>query len=435
MSVMNNTNGRDGILSCEQMVVKALSEVGHRKALSEVEIFQHMRRHFHYQIGTNYSQTKLDVRQVLKRGTTLGTIEEVKGFGSWSLYRIPGKKNCSSESSQIGEQVDLKRKQSALHDSSISPKNVSSSYSLRTLVVRTPFSSLSQKSTVSQRTKGQEQWKRSVSSSGPSSSLVDPLKSSKFKTPIWKKALPECPPVLTPANFETPVSVTTCLQSPACNIKFKKIGVQSGTVPSTARLHHRKVAMDHPAYEEMIEKILTQLGERKALSEADIFKYLVLRFRVGSDYAKIKTDLKQAIRRGVIFGTVKEVKGYGQWSTCRIVKKENDYLSAVSAKHTLNSSTPSQSILSTSSPIRMPSEMKSQIRTPIWKKDRRDPLNDSMPSSLSLNSSFSSNLSTSLSSDDSFDSGYKSDRDDMDGMTRKTAWAKKIAAKKHYLVF
>ncbi|KAI1704988.1 linker histone h1 and h5 family domain-containing protein [Ditylenchus destructor] len=432
MSVMNNTNGRDGILSCEQMVVKALSEVGHRKALSEVEIFQHMRRHFHYQIGTDYSQTKLDVRQVLKRGTTLGTIEEVKGFGSWSLYRIPGKKNCSSESSQIGEQVDLKRKQSAHDDSSISPKNVSSSYSLRTPVVRTPFSSLSQKSTVSQRTKGQEQWERSVSSSGPSFSQFDPLKSSKFKTPIWKKALPECPPVLTPTNFETPVSVT----SPACNIKFKKIGVKS-TVPSTARLHHRKVAMDHPAYEEMIEKILTQLGERKALSEADIFKYLVLRFRVGSDYAKIKTDLKQAIRRGVIFGTVKEVKGYSQWSTYQIVGKENDYLSAVSAKHMIHPSTPSQNIFSkANSPMRMPSEMKSQIRTPIWKNSTPDSFNDSLTSSsLSLNSSFSSNLSTSLSSDDSFDSGYKSDRDDMDGMSRKATWAKKIAAKKHYLLF
>lgn len=34
-------------------------------------------------------------------------------------------------------------------------------------------------------------------------------------------------------------------------------------------------------------QILTQLGERKALSEADIFKYLVLRFKVGNDYGKV----------------------------------------------------------------------------------------------------------------------------------------------------
>ncbi|KAI1710038.1 linker histone h1 and h5 family domain-containing protein [Ditylenchus destructor] len=342
MSFINNTIGRDGILSCEQMVAKALSELGHRKGLSEIEIFQHMRRHFHYQIGTDYTQTKLDVRQVLNRGTILGTIQEVKGFGSWSIYRISEKKQKKYPPiEEIKDQHGPKRKLSSSDDSSPSPKETSSSYSLRTPVVRTPHPYLSQKSTVSHRTKEEEQGQKSVSSPG-SSSHLDSIRSSKFKTPIWNKSIPEYPSAIVPASFETPLSVT----SPAY-IKFKKIGIQStSTVPSVTRFHHRKIAMEHPSYEEMIERILTQLGERKALSEADIFKYLVLRFRVGSAYAKIKADLKQAIRRGVIFGTIKEVKGYGQWSTFQIAEKENDYLSAVSAKHTFHPSTASQSIFS-----------------------------------------------------------------------------------------
>ncbi|KAI1705222.1 linker histone h1 and h5 family domain-containing protein [Ditylenchus destructor] len=460
--------GRDGILSTEKMVAKALGDVGHRKGLSWIEIFQYMRRHFHYQIGTDkLEQVKQDVRHELKRGVILGTMEEIKGFGSWSLYRLAEKKKVSPIE-RIRDQGPRKRKSSSSDDSE-PPRKISSPYALRTPAVRAPHPCLSQKSTVSTISRTKEREEREASQSAtPSSGCSTQFGtiSSKFKTPVWKRPTQdtqyETPAQVrptpttvrqTPAQFATPLSVT----SPNYT-KYKQIGTQSAlsTVSAASRLHHRKVAVQHPPYEEMIIKILTQSGARKALSEADIFKYLVLKFKVGNDYAKIKTDLKQAMRRGVLFGSIREVKGYGQWSTYQIFEKENDCPSTTSPSNHISPpviAPLSQSILSTASLIAprslpTPAQTKPQIRTPIWKKytpiwkldtpilkkdsQKDDSLNVSIPSSVNTSSIWA----TPMPFDESFssDSGYKADSDEMDESVKKAARLKKLKETKHYVL-
>ncbi|KAI1693978.1 linker histone h1 and h5 family domain-containing protein [Ditylenchus destructor] len=434
--------GRDGILSTEKMVAKALGDVGHRKGLSWIEIFQYMRRHFHYQIGTDkLEQVKQDVRHELKRGVILGTIEEIKGFGSWSLYRLAEKKKVSP----IERIREPRKRKSSSSDDSEPSRKISSPYSLRTPAVRASHPCLSQKSTVSTISRTKEREDREVSQNAtPSSGFSIPSTqfgsiSSRFKTPVWKRPThDETPapvrPTPNPGRFATPLSVTT----PAY-IKYKQIGTQSAiSTVSTAssRLHHRKVTVQHPPYEEMVMKILTQLGERKALSEADIFKYLVLRFKVGNDYGKIKSDLKQAIRRGVLFGSIREVKGYGQWSTYQIIEKENDLPSTTPDSNYISPpaiASLSQSILSTSS-LSTPAQVAPQIRTPVWKRDsqKNDSLNVSIPSSVNTSSIWA----TPMPFDESFssDSGYKADSDEMDESVKRAARLKKLKDTKHYVL-
>ncbi|KAI1700679.1 hypothetical protein Ddc_17980 [Ditylenchus destructor] len=139
-----------------------------------------------------HSIVKQDVRHELKRGVILGTMEEIKGFGSWSLYRLAEKKKVSP----IERIRDQRKRKSSSSDDSEPPRKISSPYALRT--------------PANERAKGE-------GSTTPFSGLsVSPTQfgtiSSKFKTPVWKRPTQD-------TQYEIPAQVrptpTTVRQTPA----------------------------------------------------------------------------------------------------------------------------------------------------------------------------------------------------------------------------
>ena len=74
-----------------------------------------------------------------------------------------------------------------------------------------------------------------------------------------------------------------------------------------ARKPVKKVA-DHPTYLEMIITSIAALKERKGSSRQAILKHIVANYKVKDNAS---THVKQALKRGVASGALKQVKGTG----------------------------------------------------------------------------------------------------------------------------
>ncbi|KAA0189437.1 hypothetical protein HAZT_HAZT009966 [Hyalella azteca] len=78
---------------------------------------------------------------------------------------------------------------------------------------------------------------------------------------------------------------------------------------------------EHPPYSYMINAAIKGLKERGGSSRQAILKYIVAQFKVG-DEKKAASRLKLALKRQVIAGVLKQVKGSGASGSFRIAKDE-----------------------------------------------------------------------------------------------------------------
>lgn len=81
----------------------------------------------------------------------------------------------------------------------------------------------------------------------------------------------------------------------------------------------KAAAPEHPKYIDMIKAALTELKDRKGTSRQAIGKYIKEHYKVGSN---ADTQLKMALKRGVLAGAIAHSKGVGASGSFKLVKKE-----------------------------------------------------------------------------------------------------------------
>ncbi|KAI1718185.1 linker histone h1 and h5 family domain-containing protein [Ditylenchus destructor] len=121
---------------------------------------------------------------------------------------------------------------------------------------------------------------------------------------------------------------STVASTPATSAASKKTGNTKSAGP---KAQNASVA-SHPTYADMVKKALTDLDDRKGTSRAAILKYVVQKFQVGSNMAMISTHLKQALKRGVATGALKQTKGTGASGSFRLGGKAAAKVAAVTHK-------------------------------------------------------------------------------------------------------
>jgi len=75
----------------------------------------------------------------------------------------------------------------------------------------------------------------------------------------------------------------------------------------------------HPKYIDMAVAAITALAEKKGSSRQAILKYVSANYKVGDN---VGTQLKLALKRGVIAAVLTQVKGVGASGSFKVTKKE-----------------------------------------------------------------------------------------------------------------
>lgn len=103
----------------------------------------------------------------------------------------------------------------------------------------------------------------------------------------------------------------------------KKAGIKSPKAKAARIFKTRipKVAGSHPPYGDMVSKAIKELKERKGSSRAAVLKYICSHYKVGDEPKKINANIKSALKRLVISGGLKQVKGHGASGSFRIGEK------------------------------------------------------------------------------------------------------------------
>uniref|UniRef100_A0A914ZRA1 H15 domain-containing protein n=1 Tax=Parascaris univalens TaxID=6257 RepID=A0A914ZRA1_PARUN len=78
------------------------------------------------------------------------------------------------------------------------------------------------------------------------------------------------------------------------------------------------VAASHPAYGEMVKAAVVALKEKKGSSRAAILKYILQHYKVGDNLTAVNAHLRQALKRGVSSGALKQTKGTGASGSFRL---------------------------------------------------------------------------------------------------------------------
>lgn len=79
-----------------------------------------------------------------------------------------------------------------------------------------------------------------------------------------------------------------------------------------------KKPAEHPKYSEMIAAAIAALKERKGSSRQAIAKYIKANYKVGDS---ADSHIKLALKRGVVAGLLKQVKGTGASGSFRLAEK------------------------------------------------------------------------------------------------------------------
>ncbi|EPB72184.1 linker histone H1 and H5 family protein [Ancylostoma ceylanicum] len=72
----------------------------------------------------------------------------------------------------------------------------------------------------------------------------------------------------------------------------------------------------------MIRKAVAELKEKSGSSKAAILKYILQHYKLGDNVTKINAQLRLAIKRGVIKGDLKQVKGSGASGSFKLGEKK-----------------------------------------------------------------------------------------------------------------
>ena len=92
--------------------------------------------------------------------------------------------------------------------------------------------------------------------------------------------------------------------------KAKKAAAEKKAAP--------KKPADHPKYSEMIAAAIGALKERTGSSRQAIVKYIAANYKVGDSAG---THVKLALKRGVVGGSLKQVKGSGASGSFKLAEK------------------------------------------------------------------------------------------------------------------
>ena len=88
--------------------------------------------------------------------------------------------------------------------------------------------------------------------------------------------------------------------------------------PKKAKKAAPKKPADHPKYIEMIEAAISALKERTGSSRQAIVKYVKANYKVGDN---CDVHIKQALKRGVASGVLKQPKGVGASGSFKLAEK------------------------------------------------------------------------------------------------------------------
>ncbi|MFH4981667.1 hypothetical protein AB6A40_008376 [Gnathostoma spinigerum] len=91
--------------------------------------------------------------------------------------------------------------------------------------------------------------------------------------------------------------------------------------PKKAKVAKPKTAASHPTYQQMVKSAIAALNDRKGSSRAAILKYIVQHFKVGDNMSLVGSRLRIALKRGVVAGALKQVKGTGATGSFRLGQK------------------------------------------------------------------------------------------------------------------
>ncbi|VDO44214.1 unnamed protein product [Haemonchus placei] len=83
-----------------------------------------------------------------------------------------------------------------------------------------------------------------------------------------------------------------------------------------------KKAASHPTYSAMIRKSISELKDKSGSSKAAILKYMLAHYKLGENVTKINAQLRLALKRGVVKGDLKQVKGSGASGSFRLGEKK-----------------------------------------------------------------------------------------------------------------
>ncbi|CAJ0607512.1 unnamed protein product [Cylicocyclus nassatus] len=83
-----------------------------------------------------------------------------------------------------------------------------------------------------------------------------------------------------------------------------------------------KKTASHPTYSAMIRKAVVELKDKSGSSKSAILKYILQNYKLGENVAKVNAQLRTAIKKGVIKGDLKQVKGSGASGSFKLAEKK-----------------------------------------------------------------------------------------------------------------
>nr|CDJ85698.1 Histone H1 H5 domain containing protein [Haemonchus contortus] len=99
----------------------------------------------------------------------------------------------------------------------------------------------------------------------------------------------------------------------------------AGASPKAAKVSKPKTAKkaaSHPTYSAMIRRSISELKDKSGSSKAAILKYMLAHYKLGENVTKINAQLRLALKRGVVKGDLKQVKGSGASGSFRLGEKK-----------------------------------------------------------------------------------------------------------------
>lgn len=129
-------------------------------------------------------------------------------------------------------------------------------------------------------------------------------------------------PAAAPAPAATPAKPKKAGRAPAAKKASPAKKAASPAKPKAPKAPKAKkegakaVPAAHPPYLEMVVKAVTALKERNGSSRQAILKYIMANFAVGADPKAANLHLKQALKRGVTSGALKNTKVNSKHSHC-----------------------------------------------------------------------------------------------------------------------
>ncbi|KAI6228202.1 H15 domain-containing protein [Aphelenchoides besseyi] len=126
------------------------------------------------------------------------------------------------------------------------------------------------------------------------------------------------------AAANNPKSVAAPISSPVSGVPAtggaSKKAAKSKSASKTSK---SKTASSHPPYAVMIKKAIKTHANTKGTSRAAILSYLLKNYTIGTNGTQVNSKLRQALKRGITNGTLKQLKGTGANGSFGVVESKD----------------------------------------------------------------------------------------------------------------